>query len=110
MLRAIEFMKHHLDKPVPLEQVAEFVGVTSRQLNRAFVVGTSETASAYWRKLRLEHARKLMANSSNSINAIASASGFADASHLISWFRKQYGETPATYRKRRREVERLLKT
>lgn len=110
VLRAIEFMKHHLDKPVPLEQVAEFVGVTSRQLNRAFVVGTSETASAYWRKLRLEHARKLMANSSNSINAIASASGFADASHLISWFRKQYGETPATYRKRRREVERLLKT
>ncbi|WP_338556541.1 helix-turn-helix domain-containing protein [Erwinia sp. E_sp_B04_7] len=110
VIRAIEFMKHHLDIPTPLESLANFLGVTARQLNRAFIVGTSETASAYWRKLRLEHARKLMANSSYTINAIASASGFADASHLISWFRKQYGETPATYRKRRREVEQLLKS
>ncbi|WP_246814635.1 GlxA family transcriptional regulator [Nissabacter archeti] len=109
VMRAIGYMKHHLDTPTPLEEVAAFVGVTARQLNRAFVVGTSETATAYWRKLRLEYARKLMADSSHSINAIASASGFADASHLIIWFRKQYGETPAAYRKRRRDVERLLK-
>lgn len=109
VMRAIEYMKHHLDKPVPLSDVAVFMGVSIRQLNRAFVTGTGETASAYWRKMRLEHARKLMSNSSYSINAIASASGFADASHLIMWFRKQYGETPATWRKRRREVERLLK-
>ena len=109
VMRAIGYMKHHLDTPTPTDEVAAFVGVTARQLNRAFVVGTSETATAYWRKLRLEHARKLMADSSHSINAIASASGFADASHLIIWFRKQYGETPAAYRKRRRDVERLLK-
>ncbi|MCU5775315.1 helix-turn-helix domain-containing protein [Erwiniaceae bacterium BAC15a-03b] len=110
VLRAIGFMKHHLDSPVALTEVAEFIGVNTRQLNRAFILGTSETASAYWRKLRLDHARKLMSNSSYSINAIASASGFADASHLITWFRKQYGETPSAYRKRRRDVERLLKS
>ena len=45
----------------------------------------------------------------DTIVAIATATGFADASHLIAWFRKQYGETPSSFRKRRRQVEKLVK-
>ncbi len=107
--KVIEFMKHHLDSPVPLADVAGFAGVTFRQLNLIFSKCTGYSAAVYWRRMRLEHARKLMADSSNSINAIAAATGFADASHLIAWFRKQYGETPSSFRKRRRVVERLVK-
>ena len=107
--KVIEFMKHHLDSPVPLADVAEFAGVTFRQLNLIFTKCTGHSAAVYWRRMRLEQARKLMADSSNSINAIATATGFADASHLIAWFRKQYGETPSSFRKRRRVVERLVK-
>ncbi len=107
--KVIEFMKHHLDSPIPLAEVAEFAGVTFRQLNLIFTQCTGHSAAVYWRRMRLERARKLMADSSNSINAIAAATGFADASHLIAWFRKQYGETPSSFRKRRREVERLVK-
>jgi AraC-like DNA-binding protein len=57
--------------------------------------------------LRLEHARKLLANTSQHVTTIAMTCGFSDASHFILWFRKQYGETPYAYRKRRREAERL---
>ncbi len=106
----IAYMKHHLHTPVPLQEITEFMQVNTRQLNQAFIRSTGDTAAVHWRKLRLEHARKLMTNSSNSIQAIAKACGFADASHLIGWFRKQYGETPTRFRKRRREVERLLRT
>lgn len=105
----INLMKHHLDSPMPLNEVADFVHLSTRQLNQLFLKSTGYTAAVYWRRMRLEHARKLMADSSNSINAIAGACGFADASHLIAWFRKQYGETPSSFRKRRREVERLIK-
>jgi len=107
--RVIDFMKHHLDSPVPLAEVAEFAGVTFRQLNLIFAKSTGYSAAVYWRRMRLERARKLMADSSLSINEIAVATGFADASHLIAWFRKQYGETPSLFRKRRREAERLMK-
>lgn len=107
--KVIAFMKHHLDSPVPLAEVADFAGVTFRQLNLIFTKCTGHTAAIYWRRMRLEQARKLMADSGNSINAIAAATGFSDASHLIAWFRKQYGETPSSFRKRRREVEKLLK-
>ncbi|MDE8555252.1 GlxA family transcriptional regulator [Pantoea vagans] len=107
--KVIEFMKHHLDSPTPLAEVALFAGVTFRQLNLIFTKCTGHSAAVYWRRMRLEQARKLMADSSNSLNAIAAATGFADASHLIAWFRKQYGETPSSFRKRRRDVERLIK-
>ncbi|HDS9358139.1 TPA: helix-turn-helix domain-containing protein [Enterobacter chengduensis] len=107
--RVIGFMKHHLDSPIPLSEVAEFAGVTFRQLNLIFTQCTGHSAAVYWRTLRLEQARKLMADSSNSITAIAAATGFSDASHLIAWFRKQYGETPSSFRKRRREVEKLVR-
>ena len=107
--KIIAFMKHHLDSPIPLAEVADFAGVTFRQLNLIFTKCTGHSAAVYWRNMRLEQARKLMADSSNSIHAIASATGFSDASHLISWFRKQYGETPSSFRKRRREVEKLGK-
>lgn len=107
--KVIGFMKHHLDSPIPLSDVATFAGVTFRQLNLIFTKCTGHSAAVYWRTLRLEQARKLMADSSNSITAIAAATGFSDASHLIAWFRKQYGETPSSFRKRRREVEKLVR-
>ena len=107
--KVIAFMQHHLDSPIPLGDVADFAGVTFRQLNLIFTKCTGHSAAVYWRSMRLEQARKLMADSSNSIDAIAAATGFSDASHLISWFRKQYGETPSSFRKRRREVEKLVK-
>ncbi|BEL99446.1 MULTISPECIES: GlxA family transcriptional regulator [Serratia] len=107
--KVIEFMKQHLDSPIPLADVADFAGVTFRQLNLIFTKCTGHSAAVYWRSMRLEQARKLMTDSSNSINEIATATGFSDASHLISWFRKQYGETPSSFRKRRREVEKLVK-
>lgn len=107
--KVIAFMKHHLDSPVPLAEVADFAGVTFRQLNLIFTKCTRHSAAVYWRQMRLEKARRLMADSSNSIHAIAAATGFSDASHLIAWFRKHYGETPSSFRKRRREVEKLIK-
>lgn len=103
------FMKHHLDSPVPLAEVAVFAGVTFRQLNLIFTQCTGHSAAVYWRRMRLGQARKLMADSNNSINAIAAATGFSDASHLIAWFRKHYGETPSSFRKRRREAEKREK-
>jgi len=106
--RTIAYMLQHLAEPEPLHIMTESLQITLRQLNQAFLRSTGDTAAVHWRKLRLEHARKLMTGSNLSINSVAKSCGFSDASHLITWFRKQYGETPADYRKRRRDVGRLI--
>ena len=105
--RAIAFMRANLDVALSLKAVAEAVGTHPRQLHREFVANTQEPPANYWRKLRLDHARRLLVNTSLNITSIALASGFSDASHFILWFRKQYGETPYSFRKRRHEVERF---
>ncbi len=105
--RAIAFMRDNLDVSLSLKAVADAVGTHPRQLHREFVANTQEPPANYWRKLRLDHARRLLVNTSQNITTIALASGFSDASHFILWFRKQYGETPYSFRKRRHEVERF---
>lgn len=105
--KAIAFMSENLSAHVTLKEVAEHARTNPRQLHRAFLSSTNEPPSNYWRKLRLEHARKLLANTNAYITNIAIECGFSDASHFILWFKKQYGETPFTYRKRRHEVEKL---
>ncbi|MBF8754040.1 GlxA family transcriptional regulator [Pseudomonas guariconensis] len=105
--RAITFMRANLDASMTLKEVAQAVGTHPRQLHREFVANTQEPPANYWRKLRLDHARRLLVNTSQNITTIALACGFSDASHFILWFRKQYGETPYSFRKRRHEVERF---
>lgn len=106
--RAISFMREHLDANISLKEVAKHVGTHQRQLHRIFIANTNTPPANYWRKLRLEHARSLLADTSMNITSIGYECGFSDASHFILWFRKFYGETPHAYRKRRHEVERLL--
>lgn len=106
--KAIAFMRANLGASATLKEVADHAGTSARQLHRAFLNNTNDAPANYWRKLRLEHARKQLADTSLNVTTIAIECGFSDASHFILWFRKQYGETPSVYRKRRHEVERLL--
>ncbi|WP_017349061.1 GlxA family transcriptional regulator [Pantoea sp. A4] len=105
--RSINFMKANLGMHFTLKDVAEHVGSHPRQLNRVFLANTNCTPASYWRQLRIHHARNLLVNTSQRITTVALNCGFSDASHFILWFRKQYGETPNDYRKRRREIEKL---
>ncbi|MFU8927013.1 GlxA family transcriptional regulator [Acinetobacter puyangensis] len=107
LAKAIAYMRENLCAHITLKQVAVHVRTNTRQLHRVFLANTHETPSNYWRKIRLEHSRKLLANTNYYISNIAVECGFSDASHFILWFKKQYGETPFSYRKRRHEVERL---
>ncbi|UXH38804.1 GlxA family transcriptional regulator [Pseudomonas promysalinigenes] len=105
--RAIVFMRANIDQALPMKAVAKAVGTNPRQLHREFVANTQDTPANYWRKLRLDHAKRLLINTSQNVTTIALSSGFSDASHFIVWFKKEYGETPVSYRKRRREVQML---
>ncbi|MHC8351022.1 GlxA family transcriptional regulator [Pseudomonas sp. RT4P38] len=106
--RAISYMRNHMDSPTSLKEVAESIGTNERQLHRAFMSSTNESPAQYWRKLRLEYARKLLMNTEMHVTQIAFQTGFSDASHFILWFRKQFGETPCSFRKRRHDVEKLI--
>jgi AraC-like DNA-binding protein len=68
-------------------------------LTRAFKVAFGLAPHAYLIQLRLSKARFLLAKG-DPLAEVAMKLGFADQSHMGRWFRRAYGLTPASYRKR----------
>jgi len=53
-------------------------------------------------RVRLEGARRLLAETDLKLSAVAQRSGFRHAQRLCERFRAAFGETPGRYRERRR--------
>ena len=98
---AIRFMRHHFSERRSTRDIARALHITVGQLNRAFQAHTRLTPAEVWRAMRLQHARWRLFNSNHSVGQIAHECGFADAPHLIRWFRRVYGQTPQAARRQR---------
>ena len=98
VLRAIAMMEDNIAAPKSLEDLARHANVSGRQLNRLFLRATGRTVSAYYRKLRLEIAAKLLQGSALNIAQIAMATGFSSSSHFSESFRAEYGRLPSAAR------------
>lgn len=102
--RAVGLMRHSLAEPCSIEALAAQLGTSVRQLDRAFAAHARMSPAAFWRRMRLEHARWRLSNSSRAVTEIAFECGFSDGSHLTRWFHATYGESPKRYRRSRLKV------
>lgn len=96
---AMAIADDHLADPelTPLS-LARGLNVSVRTLHRAFAAA-GEPVAAYIRRRRLERARADLALPMRrpDVLEIAARWHFADSSHFIRAFKKQYGETPAQF-------------
>ena len=84
--RAIELMENHVSDPLDLAGLARLVSLGKRQLNRLFMQKLGRSTMAFYRDLRLDKARGLLAHSTLSITQIALATGFANSAHFSKAF------------------------
>ncbi len=77
-----------------LEDLAKVARMSTRNLTRAFLKATGVSIATYRQRLRLEHAKALLANPQLSIESVAERSGFADARQLRRLWRGAYGVSP----------------
>ncbi|MGI5195751.1 helix-turn-helix domain-containing protein [Streptomyces sp. CA-288835] len=89
---------HLADPELSPAMLARQLNVSVRTLQRAFATA-GDSVAAYIRGRRLEEARLALTAPSGrwSISELAAHWGFADSSHFIRAFKKQYGQTPAEY-------------
>jgi AraC-like DNA-binding protein len=99
---AVEYLEAHLGGRPTLDAIAGEAGVDKFTLLRHFKRAYHTTPHAYLVRLRLAHARHMLAGGTPPVEA-ASAAGFADQAHLTRWFHRVHGITPAAYA---REVRR----
>jgi transcriptional regulator GlxA family with amidase domain len=89
-----ELMEANLEEPIELEELASFVGISRRQLERLFLKHLDCTPSRYYLKLRLDRARQLLKQTTCSIIEVASMCGFVSAPHFSRCYRKYIGVSP----------------
>ncbi|MCY4462790.1 MAG: GlxA family transcriptional regulator [Albidovulum sp.] len=98
IVSAVEAMENHIADPLALNDLARLAGIGSRQLNRLFREQLSTTTMRFYRSIRLDVARRLLAGSQMPITEIAIATGFADSAHLWRAHMEEFGAAPSAVR------------
>ncbi|AIQ56677.1 helix-turn-helix domain-containing protein [Paenibacillus borealis] len=97
---AIQYMEANSSATVTLENVAEKLNISSRQLQRIFKhIHPDKTFSRVLEDIRLQAVCSKLESGTLPIEHIAQSEGFTNATYLHSVFRKRLGMTPAAYRK-----------
>lgn len=99
ILSALEIMGNHLSDPVSFHQLAEIVGVSSRQLSRLFQAHLRQSPMQVGMQMRIELAQDLLRRSSMKLIEIAQATGFGNPAHFSARFRAETGQSPSEFRK-----------
>jgi AraC family transcriptional regulator len=97
--RAIDYLHGHVDRTVPLARLGQVAETHPLVLVRLFRASLGTTPSAYARQLKLDHARRLIAETDLPLALVAMRAGFADQSHLTRRFVVAFGLSPGKYRR-----------
>jgi AraC-like DNA-binding protein len=100
-----EYIDRHYAEALTVERLAKLAGLSTFHFIRAFRASAGQTPHQYLRARRIERARELLVTTPMPVTDICDAVGFQSLGSFSTLFRKLNGETPATYRaKRRRSV------
>lgn len=98
LLIAAELMDANIREPISQEELASYVGLSRRQLQRLFKRYLSCTPSNYYLKIRLQRARQLLRQTSSSIVEVSASTGFISSSHFSKAYKETYGHSPSAER------------
>jgi transcriptional regulator GlxA family with amidase domain len=96
--QVIQMMENAIEDPMSPADLAEDVGMSTRQLERLFRRYLNRSPKRYYMELRLQKARNLLMQTDMSVINVALACGFASPSHFSKCYRSHYNTTP--YRER----------
>jgi AraC family transcriptional regulator len=97
--RAIEFMHDNYSRELALEEIASAAYLSEYHFARLFKQITAVSPHVYLANLRLERARKLLAETALPISQIAAMVGYQSQSHFTKIFKSVTGVTPRVYRR-----------
>lgn len=98
--RCIALFAERLTDPISVAEIAETVGVTPRQVERAFKKATGQNPTHYYRTMRMKAARQMVIYSKDRICDIAAAVGYGSSAPMVAHYRAAFGLTPKEDRER----------
>ncbi|MCU0781843.1 MAG: substrate-binding domain-containing protein [Akkermansiaceae bacterium] len=102
--RALRFMAERSDRLLAVGEVAKEVGVARRTLERRFRDAVGRSIAGEMMRLRLNRAKRRLAEGNVPLKTVAQETGFRHASHFSRVFTQVLGTTPSRYRNERRSA------
>ena len=96
--RAEEFMVRNLHRPLRRSEIAAAVRLSEPHLARIFSAVTGRSVIDRLTEIRIEHAKVLLRESTQSVTQIAGEVGLSSFSHFSYMFRRLVGVSPSGYR------------
>ena len=98
LIEALEMMENNLEEPLRPAEIAGYLGVSRRTLERLFLKELGVSPARKYAEIRLTRARLSLVRGSRSLDEVAHATGFSSMSYFISSYRRMFGRTPAAER------------
>ncbi|MDQ6437343.1 GlxA family transcriptional regulator [Mesorhizobium sp. LHD-90] len=99
LAQAIRLMETHIDQPLTTAAIARRAGVTARTLEGIFTRSIGETPGAYYLRLRLHAARRLVLDTRIAMADIAARCGFSSSAAFSRAFSRAFGNPPTAMRR-----------
>jgi len=98
VFRAKQWLEMHVEQPYDLQELAAVASSSERTLLRHFRTVLGMSPLDYLHELRVQRAKVMLEISINSLQTIAHACGYANASTFSKLFRRATGISPGEYR------------
>ncbi|MFF6779385.1 DJ-1/PfpI family protein [Streptomyces sp. NPDC012510] len=99
-----QWVSEHPEDDLSVENLAARARLSPRHFARAFRTETGMTPGRYVDRVRLEHARRLLEDTSYGVEEISRTCGYGTSEAMRRAFVKALGTAPAEYRRRFRPV------
>ena len=93
------YMEEHLDEPLTIPVLSRRACLSATAFKEGFRQLYGLPVHTWLRQRRIERAAELLRGSALSVLGVAQSVGYGSASQFSAAFRRQYGMTPAMYRK-----------
>jgi AraC family transcriptional regulator, transcriptional activator of pobA len=94
-----DVIERRYTEPISLREVADAVGLSAGHLTTVVGRRTGRTVQQWITERRLAEARRLLAETDLTVQAVAGRVGYADAGYLIRRFRAAHGVPPQQWRR-----------
>ncbi|MBB3260089.1 transcriptional regulator GlxA family with amidase domain [Paraburkholderia bannensis] len=98
--RVHRYVSEHMTEALSIDELANAAAVSRRTLSRVFAKHAKMTPAVYVEQVRVDSARKLLAESDAPLKTVAYQCGFHSASHMRTTFARRLNVTPQQYRQR----------
>ena len=95
---ALAWMREHPESREPVARLCDYLGVSQPTLHRLFTGQTGGSPLAHFQRIKMEHARRLLAEADPSIKEVAFALGYRHFNDFSRAYRRHFGHPPSQAR------------